>query len=100
MCLYFNGDTPGAAVSKVLVVDDARDLVVIASCILRADGHEVLAARNGQEALEMVVAERPDAILLDVMMPGMDGIEVCRAAEGRPVSAQHSGHPRNRQDHG
>ena len=70
--------------SKVLIVDDAPDLVTIAACVLRADGHEVLAAGNGREALELSVAERPDVVLLDVMMPGMDGIEVCRRLKADP----------------
>ena len=70
--------------SKVLIVDDAPDLVIIAACVLKADGHEVLAAGNGKEALELSLAQRPDVILLDVMMPGMDGIEVCRRLKADP----------------
>ena len=70
--------------SKVLIVDDIPDLVVIAACALRDDGHEVLTAGNGKEALELSAAQRPDAILLDVMMPGMDGIEVCRRLKADP----------------
>ncbi len=70
--------------SKVLIVDDAPDLVIIAACVLKADGHEVLEAGNGQEALELSLAQRPDVILLDVMMPGMDGIEVCRRLKADP----------------
>lgn len=70
--------------SKVLIVDDVPDLAVIVACALRADGHEVLAAGSGQEALALSLSERPDAILLDVMMPGMDGIEVCRRLKADP----------------
>ncbi len=64
--------------SKILIVDDTPDLIVIAGHVLRVDGHEVVAATNGKDALELAVTQRPDAILLDVMMPGMNGIDVCR----------------------
>jgi signal transduction histidine kinase len=71
-------------VSKVLIVDDVPDLLVIATCALKADGHEVLTVGNGKEALELTAAQRPDVILLDVMMPEMDGIEVCRRLKADP----------------
>ena len=70
--------------SKVLIVDDVPDLVKIAAQALRTDGHQVLAAGSGQQALELSVSQRPDVILLDVMMPGMDGIEVCRRLKADP----------------
>ena len=46
--------------------------------ISKRTGHEVVCAANGPEALKMVGSERPDLVLMDVMMPGMDGLEVCR----------------------
>ena len=73
-----------AGMSKILIVDDVPELVKIAAGALKTDGHEVLAAGNGRQALELSIAERPDAILLDVMMPGMDGIEVCRRLKADP----------------
>jgi signal transduction histidine kinase len=71
--------------TKVLVVDDAVDTVRVLTQVLRNQGYEVLPAYSGREALDLAAAECPDAILLDVMMPEMDGIEVCRRlkADGR-----------------
>jgi two-component system, cell cycle response regulator len=64
-------------VAKILVVDDVPDNVKLLKYELSDDGYEVLTALSGQEALDVARAERPDVILLDVMMPGLDGIEVC-----------------------
>ncbi len=68
----------GQAVAKVLVVDDVYDNVKLLAHVLEDEGYEVSAAYNGREALAAVAADRPDVILLDVTMPEMDGIEVCR----------------------
>ena len=62
---------------RVLVVDDTPDNIYVLREILRAE-YTVLAASSGPEALEVAVTGRPDCILLDVLMPGMDGYEVCR----------------------
>jgi signal transduction histidine kinase len=64
--------------SKVLVVDDVADNVKLLSYDLMDDGYDVQVAFDGPQALEAARASRPDVVLLDVMMPGMDGIEVCR----------------------
>lgn len=63
---------------KVLVVDDDPQTLQLMSHIVRAQGYEVTTAISGAEALQQVSAARPDVMLLDVMMPGMDGVEVCR----------------------
>ena len=63
---------------KILVVDDEKSLVQLCIIILEAAGYEVRGAYNGNQALSMITEEMPDLVLLDVMMPGMDGIEVCR----------------------
>jgi two-component system chemotaxis response regulator CheY len=65
-------------VAEVLVVDDDQATVRLLAAELTREGHEVSVARDGCEAIAMAVADRPDLILLDVMLPGMDGIEVCR----------------------
>ena len=65
-------------VRKVLVVDDEKALVQLCRIILEAAGFEVRGAYNGNQALTMALEEMPDLVLLDVMMPGLDGIEVCR----------------------
>jgi CheY-like chemotaxis protein len=63
---------------RVLVVDDEPDAIELLREWLTGKGYEVLAARSGAEALELVKAERPHCILLDVRMPGMDGLEALR----------------------
>ncbi len=64
--------------AKVLVVDDHIFSRMVASELLVMEGYSVLEAENGPSAIDIVLAEDPDLILLDVMMPGMDGYEVCR----------------------
>ena len=64
--------------ARVLVVDDLPANITILEAKLSAEYFEVCTARSGAEALEAVKREHPDIILLDVMMPGMDGCEVCR----------------------
>ena len=64
---------------KVLVVDDERVLTETIGYNLRREGYAPLAAHDGATALALARRERPDAILLDVMLPGLDGFEVCRA---------------------
>ncbi|MBF2049958.1 MAG: response regulator [Elainella sp. C42_A2020_010] len=63
---------------KVLIVDDHPSSRMTAASLLAMEGYEVLEAENGYAALEQVRLAAPDLILLDVMMPGMDGYEVCR----------------------
>ena len=68
--------------NKVLVVDDEISLVQLCQLILEDAGYEVRGAVSGSEALRLINEEMPDLVLLDVMMPGMDGIEVCRRIRG------------------
>jgi adenylate cyclase len=63
--------------AKILVVDDVPENVRLMEAVLVPRGYEVVSASNGREALGMVEAENPDLILLDVMMPEMDGYAVC-----------------------
>ncbi len=64
--------------ATVLVVDDEEWNRMLAEAILEDDGYRIVTAEDGEEALARVAEERPDAILLDVMMPRLDGFEVCR----------------------
>ena len=64
--------------AKVLIVDDSRLIAHVGKTILKASGHEVLVASDGQAGVETAKAEIPDLILLDVIMPVMDGYEVCQ----------------------
>lgn len=63
---------------RILVVDDHASSRMTAVALLCVEGYEVLEAENGERALEVVAETSPDLVLLDVMMPGMDGLEVCR----------------------
>jgi len=62
---------------KILVVDDEEDIVKTLSFRLEASGYEVIAAYDGREALEKAKKEKPDLIILDLMLPRMDGYKVC-----------------------
>jgi len=64
-------------VTTVLVVDDEPQIRRVLRATLSSTGYEVIEAKSGQEAIETVIAERPDLILLDVNMPGMSGLEAC-----------------------
>ncbi len=66
-------------VKKVLVVDDERVLAETIGYNLRREGYAAVAAYDGQEALQAARREKPDAVILDVMLPKLDGFEVCRA---------------------
>src|SRR5438034_5314860 len=63
---------------KILVVDDIPENVRLLEAVLSSRGYEVASATNGRSALELVASERPDLVLLDVVMPDLDGYEVCR----------------------
>lgn len=64
--------------AKVLVVDDESSIVNIISYNLKKEGYDVITAEDGETGLELALNENPDLILLDIMMPKMDGYEVCR----------------------
>lgn len=73
---------------KILIVDDEPDINAILMAYLGAHGYQTLCAHDGVEALEMVAAERPDLILLDVMMPEMSGYQVARVLKSETVTAE------------
>ncbi len=64
---------------RVLVIDDDRKLCGLLSAYLSSSGFEVVTAGNGDDGLRLLRSEQPDIVVLDVMLPGMDGLEVCRA---------------------
>ena len=70
--------------ARILVVDDILPNVKLLEAKLTNEYYEVFTAMNGPDALEMAAAERPDIILLDIMMPGMDGFEVCQRLKADP----------------
>lgn len=62
---------------KVMIVDDEPNIVMSLEFLLRKKGHPVFIARNGAEAMALLENEVPDIIVLDIMMPDMDGYEIC-----------------------
>jgi two-component system cell cycle response regulator len=73
--------------ARVLVVDDIPANVKLLEAKLGAEYFDVVTAGSGPEALRKVEEEKPDIILLDVMMPGMDGFEVCQRIKSNPATA-------------
>ncbi len=69
---------------KILIADDEQNIVISIEFLLRREGFEVLVAGDGEAALAKVRAERPDLVLLDVMMPRMNGFDVCQALRADP----------------
>ncbi|HET6498731.1 MAG TPA: response regulator [Coriobacteriia bacterium] len=73
---------------KILAVDDEPDIVRLVTAALTARGYEVISAADGEEALDKAVLEKPDLIVLDIMMPKMDGREVARRLAAKPATAK------------
>jgi CheY-like chemotaxis protein len=69
---------PAVRPTRILVVDDNRDSAESMALLLRSDGHKVWTARDGEEALEVTLRERPAVVLLDIGLPGLNGYQACR----------------------
>ncbi|UQA56705.1 response regulator [Polyangium aurulentum] len=63
---------------KILLVDDSATILMMERALLEGEPYALLSAKSGQEAVATAMAERPNLILMDVVMPGMDGFEACR----------------------
>ena len=72
---------------RILVADDEQDLAWAVRRSLCNEGYEVLCAYNGAEALALALRDRPDLVILDIVMPGLDGLEVCRRLRQSPALA-------------
>jgi len=72
--------------ARILVIEDEADIRRVLDYNLRSAGHEVLSAEQGREGLSLVREERPDLVLLDLMLPDVSGTEVCRAIKDDPSS--------------
>lgn len=70
---------------KVLIVDDETNIVISLEFLMQQAGYELRLAKDGQEALEQVATFEPDLILLDVMMPQINGFDVCRRIRENPA---------------
>jgi DNA-binding response OmpR family regulator len=71
----------------VLIADDEANIVISLEFLMKREGHRVSIARDGDAALAMIEAERPDLVLLDVMMPGRSGFDVCQAVRANEALA-------------
>ena len=70
--------------TRIMVVDDEPDIVYLVSKMLEREGYDVFSADSGEEAVEKLKTERPDLILMDVMMPGMNGWETSKKIKANP----------------
>ena len=75
--------------SRILVVDDDTALAEMIGIVLRTEGFDTVFCADGAKAVDVWRSERPDLILLDLMLPGMDGIEICTRVRGRVRRADH-----------
>ena len=74
--------------ARILVTDDRKQMVRAIQRVLQKEDYEVLTAFNGLTGLKKAYEEKPDLIILDIMMPVMDGYEVCRRLQRNPVTAR------------
>lgn len=74
-----------STVKKILIADDEPDILEIIQFNLQTEGYEVFTAKNGDEALEQAKKHQPDLIILDIMMPGKNGIDVCNILRMQPA---------------
>ena len=72
--------------TSILIVDDEPDILEFLCYNLEKEGYTVGTASNGEAGLEKAIAQKPDLILLDIMMPEMDGIEVCQRLKSNPAT--------------
>ena len=76
-----NSDLPG----RIVVVDDDPTVADVVGRYLVRDGHTVECVHDGHEALRRIAEQQPDLVVLDLMLPGIDGLEVCRRLRERPT---------------
>ncbi len=73
---------------KILIVEDEESLLKLESILLTSKGYEVKGVANGRAALDAIAAEAPDLVLLDIMLPEIDGFEVCQRIKENPATAK------------
>jgi DNA-binding response OmpR family regulator len=82
------GQTDGTMNNRILIVDDEPNIVVSLEFLMRREGYAVSVARDGEEGLASIRAELPDLVLLDVMMPKLNGYDVCQQVRSDPALAR------------
>jgi two-component system alkaline phosphatase synthesis response regulator PhoP len=73
---------------RILIVEDDPSVLRATSYILEKEGYEVISAQNGLEGLKKARESSPDLLILDVMLPGIDGFEICHSLRGEPQTAK------------
>ncbi len=73
-----------AAKERILIVDDEEDIQVLLNVNLSREHYAVITADTGEKAIQLAISENPDLILLDLLLPGMDGLEVCKILKRNP----------------
>ncbi|MFA5351358.1 MAG: response regulator transcription factor, partial [Candidatus Omnitrophota bacterium] len=73
---------------KILIIEDEKDIVKMLEYNLKKEGFQVISSRDGEEALDMAVRDNPDLVILDLMLPGLDGLEVCKILKKEAKTAQ------------
>jgi two-component system alkaline phosphatase synthesis response regulator PhoP len=73
---------------RILIVEDDPSVLRATSYILEKEGYEVISAQNGLEGLKKARESSPDLLILDVMLPGIDGFEICHSLRGEPPTAE------------
>jgi len=71
--------------SKIAIADDDHDIVNLLCYILEREGYDLVMGHNGKDVLRLIESEKPDLVILDIMMPGMDGFDVCRRIRQNPL---------------
>src|SRR5262249_50801013 len=79
-----DSDQPG----KLLIVDDSPTYLDALARVLREDGHDIILARSGEEALDLLMFERVDCVIIDLLMPGIGGMEAARRIRNTPATRQ------------
>jgi len=72
---------------KILIVDDEKDIIKMLDYNLKKEGFRIVVARDGEEAVDLAKKEYPDIIILDIMLPGMDGLEACKILKSEVKTA-------------
>jgi twitching motility two-component system response regulator PilH len=76
------------SMSRILVVEDSPTVLYTVSRMLTEGGHQVLTATDGEQAMSIVIQEHPNLVLLDVILPKLNGYQVCRRMKAAPATAQ------------
>jgi len=76
-----------ASTKKILIVEDERDILQLVKLYLEKEGYRTLTAANGKDGLATALSDHPDLVVLDLMLPEMDGLEVCKRLRAEPKTA-------------